>query len=122
MTIAEELRALAERVTAGGPPAVTLAPARGAGAAEAVTAALTADPTLAERQQRRLGVLAELLRRLTPLARQIAVAIESGQLAAAGSGQAGLFDAVTTECGRLLQPAPKSCSAHSPSGRPGCAA
>ena len=65
MTIAEELRALAERVPADGPPAVTLAWQRGTGAAEAVTAALSTDPTLAERQQRWPGVLAELLRRLT---------------------------------------------------------
>ena len=68
MTIAEELRALAERVPADGPPAGTLARQRAVGAAEAVAAALTADPTLAERQQRWLDVLAELLRRLTPLA------------------------------------------------------
>ena len=72
MTIAEELRALAERVPADGPPAVTLARQRAASAAETVTAALGTDPTLAERQQRWLNVLAKLLRRLTPLARQVA--------------------------------------------------
>ena len=49
---------------------------RAVGAAEAVAAALTADPTLAERQQRWLDVLAELLRRLTPLARQASAATE----------------------------------------------
>ena len=63
MTIAEELRALAERVPADGPPAGTLARQRAVGAAEAVTAALSTDPTLAERQQRWLDVLSEVLRR-----------------------------------------------------------
>jgi hypothetical protein len=40
-----------------------IAAAEAASAAEAVTAALSTDPTLAERQQRWLNVLAELLRR-----------------------------------------------------------
>jgi len=84
MTIAEELRALAERVPADGPPAVTLARLRAVRAAEPVAAALTADPTLAERQQRWLDVLAELLRRLTPLARQASAATECVRLSAAG--------------------------------------
>ena len=106
-----ELRALAERVPADGPSAVTLARQRGTGAAEAVTAALSADPTLAERQQRWLDVLAELLRRLTPLARQVAVALESEQLAAAGASTAHLgrinplaaeeLDAVSARCTEL---------------------
>jgi hypothetical protein len=90
MTIAEELHALAKRIPADGPHAVTLARQRAAGAVETVTAALSTDPTVAERQQRWLDVLAELLRRLTPLARQTLVAIESGRLAAAGASTAHL--------------------------------
>ena len=111
MTTAEELLALAERVPTAGPPAVTLARQRAAGAAGAVTAALSTDPTLAERQQRWLDVLAELLRRLTPLARQAAAAIESEQLAAAGASTAHLgrinplaaeeLDAVSARCPEL---------------------
>jgi hypothetical protein len=111
MTIAEELCALAERVPADGPPAVTLARQRAAGAVEAVTAALSTDPTVAERQQRWLDVLAELLRRLTPLARQALVAIESERLGAAGAGTAHLgranplaaeeLDAVSARCAEL---------------------
>ena len=111
MTTAEELLALAERVPADGPPAVTLARQRAASAAEAVTAALSTDPALAERQQRWLDVLAELLRRLTPLARQAAAAIESEQLAAAGASTAHLgrinplaaeeLDAVSARCPEL---------------------
>ncbi|MGH3192031.1 MAG: hypothetical protein ACRDOL_33255 [Streptosporangiaceae bacterium] len=111
MTIAEELRALADRVPAGGPPAVALARQRAAGAAEAVTAALSTDPTLAERHQRWLDVLAELLRRLTPLARQAAAAIESERLSAAGASTAHLghvnplsaeeLDAVSARCQEL---------------------
>ena len=111
MTIAEELRALAERVPADGPPAVTLARQRAVGAAEAVAAALTADPTLAERQQRWLDVLAELLRRLTPLARQASAATECVRLSAAGASTAHLglinplaaeeLDAVSARCPEL---------------------
>jgi hypothetical protein len=77
------LRALADRVPADSPPAV-LARQRATGAADAVAAALTADPTLAERQERWLDVLGELLRRLSPLARQVWVAAECERLAAAG--------------------------------------
>lgn len=111
MTIAEELRALAERVPAGGPPAVTLARQRAVGAAEAVTAALSTDPTLAERQQRWLDVLSEVLRRLASLARQASAAIESERLAAAGASTAHLgrinpaaieeLDAVSARCPEL---------------------
>jgi hypothetical protein len=90
MKAAAELRALAERVPADGPPAVIRARQRAAGAAETVTTALSTDPTLAERQQRWLDVLAELLRWLTPLARQVSVAIESERLAANGESTAHL--------------------------------
>jgi hypothetical protein len=88
MKAAAELRALADRVPDGGLPAVTLARQRAAGAAEAVADALAADPTLAERQQRWLDVLAELLRRLAPLARQASAAVESERLSAAGESTA----------------------------------
>jgi hypothetical protein len=81
---ARELRALADRVPTG------LARQRAAGAAEAVAAALDADPTLAERQQRGLDVLAELLRRLTPLARQAVRELERQRLAADGKDTAHL--------------------------------
>jgi hypothetical protein len=111
MTIAEELRALAERVPAAGPPAVTLARQRAVGAAKAVTAALSIDPTLAERQQRWLDVLSEVLRRLTPLARQASAATESECLSAAGASTAHLgrinplaaedLDAVSARCPEL---------------------
>jgi hypothetical protein len=67
-TTAAELRTLADRVPADGSPPASLARQRAAGAAEAV-ATFTADPMLAERQQRWLDVLAELLCRLAPLAR-----------------------------------------------------
>lgn len=83
MNVAAELRALAGRVPADSPPAA-LARQRAAAAVDAVAAALAVDPTLAERQQRWLDVLGELLRRLTPLARQVSVAAESERLAAAG--------------------------------------
>jgi septal ring factor EnvC (AmiA/AmiB activator) len=98
-------------VPAGDSPPASLARQRAVGAAEAVAAALTADPTLAERQQRRLDVLAELLRRLTPLARQVTVAIESERLAAAGASTVHLgrinrlaaeeLDAVSARCTEL---------------------
>jgi hypothetical protein len=108
VTIAEELRALADRVPAGGPAMTGPARQRAADAAEA---ALTADPTLAERQQRWLDLLAELLRRLTPLARQAAAALESERLSAAGESTAHLgrinplateeLDAVSARCPEL---------------------
>ena len=111
MKAAAELRALADRVPAGGLPAVTRARQRAAGAVDAVAAALGTDPTLAERQQRWLDVLAELLRRLTPLARQASVAIESERLAAIGESTAHLgrinplaaeeLDAVSARCMEL---------------------
>jgi hypothetical protein len=111
MTIAEELRALVERVPAAGSPAVTLARQRAVGDVEAVTAALSTDPTLAERQQCWLDVLAELLRRLTPLARQASAAIESERLSAAGASTANPgrinplaaeeLDAVSARCQEL---------------------
>lgn len=107
-TTSAELRALADRVPADGSP---LARQRAAGAVDAVAAALTTDPTLAERQQRWLDVLAELLRRLTPLARQVSVAIESERLAAAGASTEHLgrinplaaeeLDAVSARCTEL---------------------
>jgi hypothetical protein len=83
VNVAAELRALAGRVPADSPPAV-LARQRAAAAVDAVAVALSTDPTLAERQQRWLDMLGELLRRLTPLARQVSVAAESERLAAAG--------------------------------------
>ena len=105
------LRALADRVPAGGLPAVTRARQRAAGAVDAVAAALGTDPTVAERQQRWLDVLAELLRRLTPLTRQALVAIESECLSAAGASTAHLgrinplaaeeLDAVSARCAEL---------------------
>jgi hypothetical protein len=110
---AAELRALADRVPAAGPPAVTRARQRAAAAARSAAAALDADPTLAERQQRWIDVLAELLRRLTPLARQASVAIESERLSAAGAGTAHLgrvnplaaeeLDAVSARCTELAE-------------------
>jgi hypothetical protein len=45
---------------------------RAASAAGTVAGALSADPTLAEREQRSIDVLGELLRRLAPLARRAA--------------------------------------------------
>jgi hypothetical protein len=105
---AAELRALADRVPADGSP---VARQRAAAAAEAAAAALGADQTLAERQQRWLDVLAELLRRLTPLARQVAAAIESERLSATGASTAHLgrinplaaeeLDAVLARCTEL---------------------
>ena len=105
---AKELRAQAARVPADGPPPVTLARQRAADAVEAATAALSADPTLAERQQRNLDLLIELLRRLTPLARQTAVELERQRLAMAGASTAHLgrtnplafeeIDAVSGRC------------------------
>jgi hypothetical protein len=106
-----ELRALADRMPAGDSPPVGLARQRAAGATEAIAAALGADPTLAERQQRWLDVLAELLRRLTPLARQATAAIESERLATAGESSMHLgrinplaaeeLDAVSARCTEL---------------------
>jgi hypothetical protein len=95
---AGELRALAARVP-DGPPPVSLARQRGTDAAEAIAAALAADPTLAERQQRWLDVLEELLRRLTPLARQAASALERQRLDAAGqdAGHLGRINPVAPE-------------------------
>ena len=90
MKAAAELRALADRVPANGPPVVTLARQRAADGAEAAAAALGADPTLAERQQRDLDLLAEILRRLAPLARQAATQLDRQRLAAAGADAAHL--------------------------------
>lgn len=108
---AAELRALAGRVPAGGSPPVGQARQRAEDAAEAVAAALAADPTLAEHQQRWLDVLAELLRRLAALARQAAAAAESERLAAIGESAAHLgrvnplaaeeMDAVSARCTEL---------------------
>jgi len=110
---AAELRALADRVPADGSPVVALARQRAAAAAEAVTAALGADPTLAERQQRDLDVLAEILRRLTPLARQAARHQDHQRLATAGASTAHLgrinplapeeLDAVSERCTVLAE-------------------
>ena len=109
-TVAAELRALADRAAAAAPPG-SPARRRALGAAGAVAGALAADPTLAERQQRWLDVLAELLRRLTALARQAAAATESERLAAAGMSTAHLgrvnplaaeeTDAVSARCAEL---------------------
>lgn len=105
---AAELRALADRMPAGGSPVVALARQRAAAAVEAVTAALGADPTLAERQQRDLDVLAEILRRLTPLARQVVHHQDHQRLTATGASTAHLgrvnplapeeLDAVSERC------------------------
>ncbi len=102
---AAELRALADRVPADGSPAAALARQRAAAAVEAVIAALGADPTLAERRQRDLDVLAEILRRLTPLARQVTVGFESQRLAAAGAS--------TEHLGRINPLAPEELDAAS---------
>ena len=88
--VAAELRALAVRIPADGPPVVTLARQRAADATEAAVAALGTDPTLAERQQRDLDVLAEILRRLAPLARQAAAELERRRLATTGADTAHL--------------------------------
>jgi hypothetical protein len=106
--VAADLRALADRIPADRSP---LARQRAADAVEAVAAALAADPTLAERQQGWLDVLSELLRRLTPLARQVSAAIESERLVAAGMSTAHLgrvnplaakeLDAVSARCTEL---------------------
>lgn len=85
-----ELRGRADRVPADGSLAVSRARQRASAAAETAAAALGVDPTLAERQQRWLDVLAEVLRRLAGLARQAAVAAESERLAAAGASTAHL--------------------------------
>lgn len=100
---AAELRALADRVPAGGSPVAALARQRATAAAEAVTAALGADPTLAERQQRDLDVLAEILRRLTPLARQVVHHHDHQRLTAAGAS--------TVHLGRINPLAPEELDA-----------
>jgi hypothetical protein len=96
--LAAELRSLAGRVPGYSPPA-SLARQRAVAAAESVVAALSADPTLAERQARWLYVLSELMRRLGPLARQASVALESDRLAAAGASTAhlGLVNSAAVE-------------------------
>jgi hypothetical protein len=83
---ADELRERAAQAAAALPPA---SPARQR-ATGAVIAALTADPTLGERQQRWVDVLTELLRRLAPLARQAASHAEYQRLARAGESTAHL--------------------------------
>lgn len=105
---AAELRALANRVPPGGSPAVAAARQRAQDAAATIQAALAADPTLSERAQRDLDVLAELLRRLTPLARQAANAAEAQRLIANGESAGHLgrinsqapdeLDAVSQRC------------------------
>jgi hypothetical protein len=109
--LSAELRALAERLPAGGAPVVALARQRAADAVTAAAAALGADPTIAERQQRRLDVLAELLRRLAPLARQVLHQHDHQRLTAAGAATAHLgrinplapeeLDAVSQRCTEL---------------------
>jgi hypothetical protein len=110
--LAAELRSLAGRVPGYSPPA-SLARQRAVAAAEAVAAALSADPTLAERQQRGGDVLCAVLRRLGPLARQASVALESERLSAAGASTAHLglvnpmameeLDAVSARCAVLAR-------------------
>jgi hypothetical protein len=82
--IAAELRALADRVPGDVHPASGIARQRAVGAAGAAVAALGADPTVAERAQRDLDLLGELLRRAGPLARQAGHVLEHQRLTAAG--------------------------------------
>lgn len=89
MSTAEELRTLAGRVSGDSPPAV-LARQRAADAAGTVAAALSADPTLAEREQRRLDMLPMVMQRVVALARQAIAAAEAERLSAAGHGTAHL--------------------------------
>lgn len=77
---ADELRAGIDRLPASGPPPVMTARQQAAAAVSVVTAALEADPTTAERAQRDLDLIGEILRRLAPLTRQAAKAIEREHL------------------------------------------
>jgi hypothetical protein len=104
----EKLRALAARIPDGGAPSVSLARQRAADAVEEAAAALATDPTVAERCMRDIDVLAELLRRLTPLARQVNNLLEQQRRTAAGESAAHLgrvnsgapeeLDAVSRRC------------------------
>lgn len=87
--IAGELRGQATRIIADSPPAAA-ARQHADTAVDAVTAALAADPTLAERQQRNLDLIRELLRRLPHLARQASAELKRRRLDAAGASSAHL--------------------------------
>lgn len=109
MTVADGLRAQARQIP--DEPVTAVARKRATEAAETVAAALAADPTLAEREQRRLDVLGELLRRAKGLARQVTVAAEAERLAAEGASAAHLgrvnplaaeeLDSVSARCTEL---------------------
>ncbi|GAA1015826.1 hypothetical protein Aple_010410 [Acrocarpospora pleiomorpha] len=79
------IRRGAERLPADGPPIVGDARQRAMDAAETVAAAVAVDPTLPEHQRRNLDLLVELMRQLTPLARQAGLALERERLVAAGA-------------------------------------
>lgn len=82
--------ALAARIPADGPPVVIAARRRATDAAEAVDAAIKTDPTLAEREQRHIDVLCEVLRFVASLARQAASELERQRLALTGADIAHL--------------------------------
>ncbi len=105
MKTAASLRALADRIPDGAAPPASLARQRAAAAADAVEAALAIDPTVAERCMRDIDVLAEILRRLTPLARQASNLLEHQRLTAAGESTARL--------GRINPDAPEELDAMS---------
>jgi hypothetical protein len=84
------LRSLADRIQADGPSAVAAARQRALDAIGTVAAALTEDPTVAEREMRNLDLLHEIMRRLAPLGRQTLLAAESARLTAAGQSTAHL--------------------------------
>lgn len=101
--LAAGLIALADQVPANDLPVLGLARQRAADAAATAAAAIGADPTLAERHQRELDVLGELLRRLTPLTRQATSELERRRAAAA--------DASTARPGRTSPVAPEELDA-----------
>ncbi|MBE1580523.1 hypothetical protein ACFORH_39095 [Amycolatopsis roodepoortensis] len=91
----EDLTALAARANKlpAGEPVLDRARARGVRAVEIAVAAVKVDPTLLEERDGRgwnLGLLAELIRQMRPLARQAALALEHARLTDA-SGQAEEF-------------------------------
>jgi hypothetical protein len=102
------LRALAAKIPGSGPPPVGLARQRAVAAVEEVAAAIARDPTVAERCMREIDVLAEILRRLAPFARQVINVLEHQRLTAAGQSTAHLgrvnpdapeeLDAVSQRC------------------------
>jgi hypothetical protein len=107
--IAAELRALAGRVPDDVHPAAAIARQRAAGAAGAAAGALGADPTVAERAQRDLDLLGELLRRAGPLARQAGHVLEHQRLTAAGQ-DAGRLGRVNPQAPEELDWVSRRCT------------